>query len=128
MAGMRPTKDETMLDVAKVLARRGTCLKRKVGVVITDFNGNILSTGYNGAPLGHQHCDEYSPCPAFVDPHLSCSAIHAEVNALIKCPDITKAHIIYITEKPCAKCQMLIDNTKIARVVYPDMEIPDGTT
>ena len=125
---MRPSIDETMLDVAKVLARRGTCLKRKVGVVITDFNGNILSAGYNGAPRGKQHCDEYSPCPAFVDSTLSCSAIHAEVNALIRCPDITKAHIIYITEKPCAKYQMLIDNTKIARVVYPDMEIPDGTT
>jgi dCMP deaminase len=116
-----------MLEIAQTLAKRGTCLKRKVGCVITDFNGNILSTGYNGQPKGHLHCDEYSPCPAFVDTALSCSAIHAEVNALVKCPDITKAHAIYITEKPCEKCMMLIENTKIAKIVIAGVP-EDGVT
>lgn len=124
----RPSIDETMLEVARTLSLRGTCMKRQVGCVVTDFNDNILSTGYNGQPWGHTHCDEYSPCPAFIDPKLPCIAIHAEVNALVKCPDLTKAHMIYITEAPCLKCTLLIQNTKIVFIVYPEENTFHGIT
>jgi dCMP deaminase len=117
---MRPTIEETMLEIAQVLAKRGTCAKKQVGAVITDAHGIILSTGYNGQPRGHKHCDVMFPCEAYLDANLSCKAIHAETNALLRCPDIEKANIIYITEKPCMKCEMLIQNTNIQRIVYLD--------
>lgn len=116
---MRPTIDETMLEIAEVLSHRGTCMKKQVGCVVTDWNGIILSTGYNGQPRGHKHCSPVDPCPAYLDANLSCSAIHAETNALMRC-DVTKAAVIYITEAPCAKCRMLIENTSIQRIVYRD--------
>jgi dCMP deaminase len=115
---MRPSIDETMINIALVLAKRGTCLKRKVGCVIIDSYGNILSTGYNGAPRGMQHCDEYSPCLAYVKPELSCSALHAEVNAIARCPDIDKINTVYVTEACCEKCLMAIQNTSAKRVVW----------
>jgi len=116
----RPTLTETMLEIAEVLAKRGTCMKKKVGCVVTDAYGNILSTGYNGQPRGKAHCDPVNPCPAYFDGNLSCSAIHAEVNALIRC-DPNQARTIYITEEPCQKCLMLIKNTNISTVVYKDI-------
>jgi dCMP deaminase len=107
-----------MLEIAKILAKRGTCAKKQVGAVITDVHGVILSTGYNGQPRGDRHCDVMFPCEAYLDANLSCKAIHAEMNALLRCPDVEKASAIYITEKPCMKCEMLIKNTAITRIVY----------
>lgn len=115
---MRPTIDETMMEIAHVLAKRGTCLKKQVGAVVTDNAGIILSTGYNGQPRGDVHCAPLTPCPAYLDANLSCKAIHAEVNALMRCPDIEKAAVIYITEAPCEKCWLLIRNTNIRRLVF----------
>lgn len=116
---MRPTIDETMLEIAEVLSHRGTCAKKQVGCVVIDANGIILSTGYNGQPRGARHCDVMFPCEAYLDASLSCQAIHAETNALIRC-DVTKADTIYITEAPCMKCRLLIENTSIRRIVYRD--------
>lgn len=115
---MRPTIDETMLEIAFVLAERGTCCKKQVGAVVTDKHGIILSTGYNGQPRGDVHCEPLTPCPAYLDANLSCKAIHAEVNALLRCPDIERADTIYITEAPCEKCWLLIKNTNIRRLVF----------
>lgn len=116
---MRPTIDETMLEIAEVLAKRGTCAKKQVGCVVTDWKGIILSTGYNGQPRNRKHCTPIDPCPAYLDANLSCSALHAEANALMRC-DINKANVMYITEAPCAKCRMMIENTSIQRIVYRD--------
>jgi dCMP deaminase len=115
---MRPTIDETMMEIAHVLAKRGTCLKKQVGAVVIDIDGIILSTGYNGQPRGDVHCAPLTPCPAYLDATLSCKAIHAETNALLRCPDLEKADTIYITEMPCEKCLLLIKNTNIRQIIY----------
>ena len=115
---MRPTINDVMMAIAELLARRGTCAKKQVGCVITDANGIILSTGYNGQPRGWRHCDVMFPCEAYLDANLSCKAIHAETNALLRCPDLDKAHNIYITEAPCEKCRMLIENSGIHNLYF----------
>jgi dCMP deaminase len=107
-----------MLQIAVVLSQRGTCLKKKVGCVIVDSKGNILSTGYNGQPRGMPHCDSYSPCLAYIDTTLSCNAIHAEMNAIAKCADVDKIHTVYITEAPCLKCRLAIQNTGAKQVLW----------
>ena len=114
----RPTIDETMLQIAVVLSMRGTCMKKQVGCVIVDNKGVILSSGYNGQPRGQVHCSDITPCPAYFDGNLSCQAIHAEQNALMRCPDVDKIYTIYITEEPCMKCKLLIDNTSCKRIVW----------
>jgi dCMP deaminase len=116
---MRPDKDTYFLNIAKVVATRGTCAKKQVGCVLVDAHGHILATGYNGQPRGHKHCTKEDPCPAFNDPTLSCNAIHAENNALMQCSDIEKVHSVYITEPPCMKCKLLIDNVPWRKIITP---------
>jgi len=119
----RPTIEQTMLSIAIVLSLRGTCCKKQVGAVATDKPGNILSTGYNGQPRGHFHCNLVTPCPAYLDGNLSCQAIHAEMNMLMRCPDIDKIHSVYITEAPCAKCELLIRNTACKEIIWPEGQL-----
>lgn len=117
---MRKQLYHIMLDIAYVLAQRATCIKKQVGCVITDEKQNIISTGYNGQPRGFKHCIKEQPCQAALDPNLSCMAIHAEINALIRCADPDKIHNVYITYKPCQKCVLAIANTNCRYVIYPD--------
>ena len=116
----RPTIDEVMLQVANALSRRGTCLKKQVGCVVVDSHGNIIGSGYNGQPRGQAHCDPIAPCFAYTDATLSCSAIHAETNALLRCHDMEAVYTVYVTEAPCYKCEMLIRNTACRRIVWHD--------
>lgn len=52
----RPTMDEILREMARLMARRGTCSRRHVGAVAAR-DGRIVSSGYNGAPAGMPHCD-----------------------------------------------------------------------
>lgn len=55
---MRPSRDEIWLEVASTIAKRSTCWRRAVGCVLTDEDGIVLSTGYNGVAAGRPHCNE----------------------------------------------------------------------
>ena len=55
--GERPSYDEYFMEMAHVVSKRSTCLRRKVGAILVK-DRHILSTGYNGAPKGLKHCKE----------------------------------------------------------------------
>ena len=117
----RPTIYATMMPVANVMSIRSTCVRRRVGCVITDDSNQILATGYNGVPKKWTHCTA-KPCPGAnyqsgmgLD---ECVAVHAETNALIQCSDINKAHHIYITTAPCISCVKALINTPIMHIHY----------
>ncbi len=94
-------------------------MKKQVGCVAINKKGHIISSGYNGAPRGRPHCNVEAPCEAYTDPVLSCRAIHAEMNMLMRCPDIDDIETIFITEAPCEKCKLAIQNTGAKNVLYP---------
>ena len=117
----RPTIYATMMTVANVMSIRSTCVRRRVGCVITDDSNQILATGYNGVPKKWTHCTS-KPCPGAnyqsgigLD---ECVAVHAEINALIQCSNIDKAHNIYITTAPCISCIKALINTPIMHIHY----------
>ena len=111
----RLSKDEYFMAVARTVAMRSTCLDKQVGCVLVNNNGIILSTGYNGAPRGMQHC---SVCR--VDETCSkssCPAAHAEQNALLYAlPD--DIYACYSTLEPCIMCTRMLMNTSCERVIY----------
>lgn len=84
----RKNKDKYYLDIARQVASRSTCLKRKYGCVIVN-NDEIIATGYNGSPRGERNCcDVYEECPRKNVPHNSgdysdCPSVHAEQNAML---------------------------------------------
>src|SRR3989339_1904446 len=123
----RPSWDEYFLKITFDAAERATCVKRKVGAIIVK-NNRILSTGYNGAPKGLEHCTE-ATCMreklniASGERHELCRGLHAEQNAIIQAAyhgvSINGADI-YSTHLPCSICIKMIINAGIAKVFYVD--------
>ena len=119
----RPSIDDTMMDIAGILAARGTCQKLKVGAVITDDDGRIIGSGYNGTPKGFAHCTDKA-CPGVGMPKGSdtCESVHAESNALLNCRELHHASRIYVTHAPCMRCVKTLLNTPIETIIFFDGE------
>ena len=125
MQYQRPGKDDYFMEIANVVAKRSTCLRIHVGAVIVK-NGRILSTGYNGAPYGFEHCLDIGCIRekenvAHGTRHELCRAVHAEQNAIIQAAIhgvSIEGSTVYCTHQPCILCTKMIINGKIKRVVY----------
>ncbi|MFH1012358.1 MAG: cytidine/deoxycytidylate deaminase family protein [Candidatus Peregrinibacteria bacterium] len=118
MNHQRPSKDEYFMQLAQVVASRSTCPKAQVGAVLVK-DGSIISTGYNGAPLGEPHCDEagHNESP---DGHCQ-RAVHAELNAVLQAAkhgNATNGSTLYMTHFPCNHCLKAIRNAGIKEIVY----------
>lgn len=128
---MRPSWDEYFMEIADIVKKRSTCLRRQVGAVIVK-NKQILSTGYNGAPKELKHCGEIGckrqelNIPSG-ERHELCRALHAEQNAIIQAAYngvSIKDSTLYATTRPCILCAKMCINAGITRIVfngdYPD--------
>jgi len=131
----RISKDKYYLNIAREVARRSPCLRRKIGSILVR-DDCILSTGYNGVPRGDEHCKfcirisnnvphgaEYRGCPA----------IHSEVNAIINAARTGTniiGSVLYISAidedgseisvPPCYRCKRIIKNADIVDVIIED--------
>lgn len=127
----RPSWDEYFLGVAKLVAKRSTCLRRRVGAVIVK-DRRILATGYNGAPSGLTHCADIGCMRKKLnipsgERHELCRALHAEQNVILQAVvhqvDI-KDGILYATNQPCIICAKMLINAGIREIIilsgYPD--------
>jgi dCMP deaminase len=132
----RPGWDEYFINIAKAIAARATCLRRRYGAVVTKEN-IIVSTGYNGAAAGVVDCLEVGKCTRMElqIPHGQryelCHSVHAEANAIIRASaDELKGATIYISgvdgdgaecsSGPCMMCKRMILNAGVSRVVFSD--------
>lgn len=120
---VRPSEDEYFMNLVHDIASRGECRRRKVGAIITDRRGRILSTGMNGVAPGQRTCLE-APCPGASAPSGSdldlCQASHAEISALVTLDKPFEAHTIYCTTEPCVSCTKALLLTSIQRILYRD--------
>ena len=58
-----PNEEETLMAMAYANSFRSRCLKRKVGAVIIDSDGNLFSSGLNNTPVSVQPClVKYGEC------------------------------------------------------------------
>ena len=123
----RPTWDEYFMEVAEVVSKRATCLRRNVGAVVVK-DKRILATGYNGAPTGLSHCAEVGclreklgiPSGERIE---ICRGLHAEQNALIQAARYgisLDGSTVYTTLEPCITCAKMLVNAGIKRVVYSE--------
>lgn len=127
----RLSLDDYFMEIASVVAKRSTCLRNHVGAVIAR-DKRILSTGYNGAPSGLEHCLDIGCIRnekniKSGERHELCRAVHAEQNALIQAAlhgVSIEGATLYCTHQPCILCAKMLINAKINRVVfkipYPD--------
>jgi len=121
----RPGWDEYFMSIARVVASRSNCVKRKVAAVIT-LDRRIISTGYNGTPRGVRNCNEGGcpRCNAFAPAGSGlgdCVCSHGEENALVQAAYhgvAVRGATLYTTFCPCLLCTKMIINAGIAEVVY----------
>lgn len=121
----RPSWDEYFMAIARVVASRSNCIKRKVAAVITR-DRRIISTGYNGTPRGTRNCNEGGcpRCAAFAEGGTrleECLCSHGEENAITQAAFhgvSVNGGTLYTTLCPCLICTKMIINSGIAEVVY----------
>jgi len=122
---VRPGWDEYFMNIAKVVATRSNCMKRKVAAIIVK-DRRVISTGYNGTPRGARNCNE-GGCPRCNGMAASgtaldeCLCSHGEENAITQAAYhgiSLKGSTLYTTFAPCLQCTKLIINSGIVEVVY----------
>lgn len=127
----RPTWDQYFLQMARVVASRSTCLRRRVGALLVR-DKRILTTGYNGAPANIPHCEDVGclrdelGIPSGERQEL-CRGLHAEQNAIIQAAlhgVTTRGSVLYCTTQPCITCAKMLINAGVNRVVY-EGDYPD---
>lgn len=124
------------LDIAKTVAGRSTCLRKKSGAVIVN-NDEIVSTGYSGAPRGRDNCIDLGYCckkKYFPDVrhagYDACRSVHAEQNAIISASrkDMIGGTLYLVQYRTdtgkyeensgcCQMCRKMIINSGIKQVV-----------
>jgi dCMP deaminase len=116
----RPPWDAYFMAIARAVATRATCSRASVGAVIVK-DKRILTTGYNGAPVGLRHCDHTNGGDML---HGHCArSTHAEQNAIVQASRHGVAiagSTLYCTAHACLTCAKLLINAGITRVVYED--------
>ncbi len=134
----RVSKYNYYLDIARTVAERSTCLRKKYGAIIVK-DDVIVSTGYNGAPRGRKNCDDLGYClreklgiPSG-ERYEMCRSVHAEANAIIAAArDRMLGSTLYMAcvnpkdgslvpgTNSCMMCKKLIINAGIETVIVRD--------
>jgi len=123
----RPSWETYFMDIAELVSKRSTCIRRAVGAIIVK-DKRILSTGYNGAPTGIRHCTEVGCLREELnvpsgEKHELCRGIHAEQNAIIQAAfhgvSIKNADL-FCTNLPCSICAKMLINAGIKKIYYKD--------
>jgi dCMP deaminase len=131
LKGKRPSWDDYFLQMAQLVSKRSTCLRRQVGAVAVR-DKRVLATGYNGAPSGLTHCTDIGcireklKIPSGQRQEL-CRGLHAEQNVIIQA-GIHKVELkdstLYVTNQPCVTCTKMLISVGVKEIVilegYPD--------
>jgi len=121
----RPDWDTYFMDIARVVATRGNCLRRRVAAVVVK-DRRVITTGYNGTPRGVRNCFE-GGCERCASDAPSgsglgeCVCSHAEENAITQAAyhgTSLRGAALYCTLSPCLLCAKMIINAGINAVIY----------
>lgn len=115
-----PSWNQYFIRMAQVVAKRSKDVTTKVGAVLVDADRTVLSTGFNGGPMGVE--DENL---AWLGPEKHRFMIHAEHNAILfamaavgRRVGFLEACRLYVTIRPCADCLVLAGHVGIRWVMY----------
>ena len=137
---VRRDKINYYLDLADVVSKRCTCLRRHYGAVIVK-NDEVIATGYVGAPRGRKNCSDLGYCVRQQlgiprgERYELCRSVHAEANAIISAErEKMIGSALYLSGREvetgeyirnsssCSMCKRLIINAGIETVYIRDDE------
>lgn len=109
--------DEFFMGVAVLAAKRSKDPNTQVGACIVDENNVIISTGYNGFPIGCS--DDEFPWNREGEITKYPFVVHAELNAILNASGKSmRGARIYVALFPCNECAKAIIQSGIKEVVY----------
>lgn len=109
--------DEYFMGVALLAANRSKDPNTQVGACIVDEDNVIISTGYNGFPLGCS--DDEFPWNREGEITKYPFVVHAELNAILNANGKSmRGSKIYVALFPCNECAKAIIQAGIKEVVY----------
>jgi Deoxycytidylate deaminase len=136
----RRDKVNYYLDLADVVSKRCTCLRRHYGAVIVK-NDEVISTGYVGSPRGRKNCTDLNYCIRQKmniprgERYELCRSVHAEANAIISAErEKMIGSVLYLSGREvdtgefinqsnsCSMCKRMIINAGIEKVVIRDSQ------
>lgn len=132
----RITKINYYLDIARAVAMRSSCLRKKYGAIIVK-NDVIIATGFNGAPRGRKNCCDLGYCIREQmniprgERYELCRGVHGEANAIISasreqmldgvmyevCVNPATNEIIHGVDS-CQMCKKLIINAGLDKIIF----------
>lgn len=121
----RPDWDRYYMDIAHAVKARSNCVRRQVGAIVV-VEKSIISTGYNGSPMGVRNCNE-GGCPRCAsdaghgEGYDTCICVHAEQNAFLLAArhgNATAGGVLYSTLRPCFGCAKEAIQAGIVEMVY----------
>lgn len=116
---------EFFMGVAELAAKRSKDPNTKVGACIVNSNNIILSTGYNGMPIGCNDDDMPWCREGSFDKSKYAYVCHAELNAILNCDGRSlKGSTIYVTNFPCNECAKAIIQAGIKKVIFLENKYP----
>ena len=118
--------EEYYMQMAILVSKRSSCLRRQVGSVLVKDN-RVISPGYNGSPSGITNCYERGYCireKAEQGMNLDmCYAQHSEMNCISVCAKqgiSCEGATLYVTTFPCLGCMKTIISVGIREIIYLD--------
>jgi dCMP deaminase len=123
----RPGWDEYYMSIARTVASRSSCIRRRVGALIV-VQKAIIATGYNGTPMGVANCDA-GGCPRCASDappgagYDTCVCVHAEQNAIVLAArhgNATNGGVLYATLRPCFGCAKEAIQAGLGELVYDE--------
>jgi dCMP deaminase len=119
--GRQGEKLKVMMELAQSWAKLGTCCKLGVGCVIFTPDFYVVSSGFNGAPSGVEHCKDVG-CMVHKDKCVrSC---HAEVNAVAHAARrgiALEGTLAAVTHHPCPACLTTMMQAGVRKIWYGEL-------
>lgn len=125
---------KAFMRIAEIFSELSSAERLKVGCVIVNDSGRILSVGYNGMPTGWDNCCETEITEEQINDYrgemvknqvtkfvTKSEVLHAEANAILKCAkdgESTKGATLFTTHAPCMECSKLIYQSGIKNLYY----------
>lgn len=111
------TWDEYFMGVALLASKRSKDPNTQVGACIVDENNVIISTGYNGFPIGCS--DDDFPWDREGENTKYPFVVHAELNAILNASGkLLRGARVYVALFPCNECAKAIIQAGIKEVIY----------
>lgn len=111
--------EEYFMGIAILSSQRSKDPSSQVGACIVNSSNKIISTGYNGAPIGFDDDLDmkWEREGTFIDTKYA-YVCHSELNAILNARSSVCDCILYVTLFPCNECAKAIIQSGIKEIVY----------